>query len=193
MNLSFLWLSAVRWTDQATHVITCLLYIGALEETSWLLQRTNTSISWTSEASLTFCILTYVIQIVCVYLCSVSNWSIFMLESVMYKLNVSVSSQDLTVMWRLTCLESLPSVGLRPSACGFWTHWPLIRTDLLLRTCWWDGWMAPSAGCRSQCRRMTCMSGALNSPTAIRKSVRTTNILMKNTNTYNCTFHTQIH
>lgn len=39
----------VRWTDQAVrgpvHVITCRLYTGAQEETSWRPLRSNTSIS----------------------------------------------------------------------------------------------------------------------------------------------------
>lgn len=78
-------------------------------------------------------------------------------------------------MWRLSCLESQPSAGHRPSACGFSTSRCPVRTDLL-RACWWDGWMAPSAGCRSQCRKSICMLRAPNSPTAKGARVRSLNI-----------------
>lgn len=81
-------------------------------------------------------------------------------------------------MWRLSCLESQPSAGHRPSACGFSTSRCPVRTDLL-RACWWDAWMAPSAGCRSQCRKSTCMLRALNSPTATGARVRRLNISHK--------------
>lgn len=56
VNVSFLWLSPVKQTDRAVRgpvdVTTCLLYTGAQGETFWLLQRTNTSASWTSGVSL---------------------------------------------------------------------------------------------------------------------------------------------
>lgn len=64
-------------------------------------------------------------------------------------------TQDLTVTRRLRRLGPLPSAGLRPSA-RVWILQPAVRTDQLLRACWWDGWTVRSAGCRSQCRRSTC-------------------------------------
>lgn len=63
----------------------------------------------------------------------------------------SLTSQDLTVMWKLRCLESQLFVGLRASACGFLTSQLPLKADPL-KVCWSVGWMAPSAGCRSQCR-----------------------------------------
>lgn len=74
-------------------------------------------------------------------------------------------------MWRLRCLGSRPSAGLTPSACGFWTSKRCVRTEQL-RACWWAGWMAPSAGCRSQCKKWSWMWRALISPTATGRKVR---------------------
>lgn len=64
-------------------------------------------------------------------------------------------TQDLTVTRRLRRLGPLPFAGLRPSA-RVWILQRAVRTDQLLRACWWDGWTVRSAGCRSQCKRSTC-------------------------------------
>lgn len=98
-------------------------------------------------------------------------WRVVTCLTVTTDLKFSVTLQDLTVTWRLRCLGSQPSAGLRPSACGFLTSQRPLRTNLR-RACWWDAWMAPSAGCKSPCRRSTCMWRALNSPTATGKKVR---------------------
>lgn len=89
-------------------------------------------------------------------------------------ISTPASTQDLTVMRRLRCLGSLHFAGLRPSA-RVWILQQAVRTDLLLRACWWDGWTAHSAGCRSQCRRSTYMWRAQSSPTATLERVSRTN------------------